>query len=386
VSPSPSDHAAMADRAIAAGNLRAAADRLRAATAVDGSRGEWWIKLASVLRAGGDPHGALAALSSALALNPRDFLALLLRATLLDQLGDAEAGEAYGRALAQSPDQVPDPTLGRAIETARAKHAAYLDRREAAFATAMADAQAKASDDERAKFARFRSNVLRRTTVFHSDPATFHYPGLVEREFHPRGPFPWLDAFEAAAGTIRAEFEALLAAEHAELVPYVQYPDDIPVDQWRTLNHSRAWTAIHLLRRGERVSTNADHCPATMAAIAALPQPDVSGHSPNAMFSLLEPGAHIPPHTGVANTRLVCHLPLIVPDGCWFRVGAETRRWEPGRAFVFDDTIEHEAANEGCALRVVLIVDVWHPGLNPTERDAVAALTIAHGSESSGTL
>src|SRR3546814_7386481 len=83
-----------------------------------------------------------------------------------------------------------------------------------------------------------------------------------------------------------------------------------------------------------------------MAAIAAIPQPRISERTPNAMFSLLAPGKHIPPHTGVANTRLVCHLPLIVPDGCWFRVGAETREWKRGAAWVFDDTIEHEARSE----------------------------------------
>ena len=40
-------------------------------------------------------------------------------------------------------------------------------------------------------------------------------------------------------------------------------------------------------------------------------------------------------------------LPL--PDGCWFRVGNETRTWEPGKALMFDDTIEHEARNESAA-------------------------------------
>ena len=100
----------------------------------------------------------------------------------------------------------------------------------------------------------------------------------------------------------------------------------------------------------------------------------ISGRSPNAMFSLLAPGTRIPPHNGVANTRLVCHLPLIVPEGCWFRVGAETRAWQVGEAFVFDDTIEHEAANDSDQLRVVLIFDVWHPDLDPIEREAVTAV------------
>jgi aspartyl/asparaginyl beta-hydroxylase (cupin superfamily) len=76
---------------------------------------------------------------------------------------------------------------------------------------------------------------------------------------------------------------------------------------------------------------------------------------------------------GVNNARLVCHLPLIVPDGCWFRVGAETRFWRSGEAFLFDDTIEHEAMNPSDELRVVLIFDVWRPELEPIERQAIAA-------------
>ena len=103
------------------------------------------------------------------------------------------------------------------------------------------------------------------------------------------------------------------------------------------------------------------------------------------MFSLLAPRTRIPPHTGVANTRLVCHLPLIVPERCWFRVGAETREWEVGKAFVFDDTIEHEAANDSDRLRVVFIFDVWHPGLSEAERDTVAAIMAgARTGEESG--
>ena len=97
------------------------------------------------------------------------------------------------------------------------------------------------------------------------------------------------------------------------------------------------------------------------------------------MFSLLAPHTHIPAHVGVSNARLVCHLPLVIPDGCWFRVGAETRTWSPGEALVFDDTIEHEAMNDSDSLRVVFIFDVWHPDLTAVERDAVAALIASEG-------
>jgi aspartate beta-hydroxylase len=77
----------------------------------------------------------------------------------------------------------------------------------------------------------------------------------------------------------------------------------------------------------------------------------------------------------VTNARLVTHLPLIVPDHCGFRVGNDTRRWVPGRAWVFDDTIEHEAWNDSDLLRVVLIFDIWHPHLTPPERALITALT-----------
>ena len=124
--------------------------------------------------------------------------------------------------------------------------------------------------------------------------------------------------------------------------------------------------------------------PADDALLDRIGQPRIAGCSPNAMFSLLAPGAHIPPHVGVANTRLVCHLPLIVPPGCWFRCGAETREWRRGEAFVFDDTIEHEAMNPSDQLRVVFIIDVWHPGLSMAEQAGVTALMQAMDGGTAG--
>ena len=93
------------------------------------------------------------------------------------------------------------------------------------------------------------------------------------------------------------------------------------------------------------------------------------------MFSILEPRTRIPPHVGSNNCRLVVHLPLIIPPGCGFRVGAETRDWEPGKAFVFDDTIEHEAWNDSDDWRAVLILDIWNPLLTLAEREMVKAVT-----------
>ncbi|MBY0582898.1 MAG: aspartyl/asparaginyl beta-hydroxylase domain-containing protein [Sphingomonas sp.] len=335
------------------------------------------LRLAGVSRAVGQPRVALEAVHRALALRPLDFTALVMRAGLLDRLQPEQSGEAWGHALAQRPEGDLPPQLAAAVADGEARHAAWLDRREDRLKAATSAAELSANPDEQRRIKRFRSNSLRRTRVYHSDPTHFFYPELTEREFHPRSRFPWLRELEAATDSIAEEFAAVMAAERAELVPYIQYADHLPLDQWRPLNHNPDWTAIHLWQNGRQVAANATHCPHTMAMLQRLPQPGIAGASPNAMFSLLAPGTAIPPHVGVSNARLVCHLPLIVPDGCWFRVGGETRRWARGEAFVFDDTIEHEALNPSDQLRVVLIFDIWHPDLSPVEQEAVAALISA---------
>jgi aspartyl/asparaginyl beta-hydroxylase (cupin superfamily) len=366
-----------ADRAAASGDLMGARETLERALDREPGTLALWTKLSALRRATGDLPGALAAIDQALVIAPLDFSALLARAILLEKLDDGLAGEAFMNAIARLPSdgEVP-PALAATIAHARARadqHIASIEKRlSAAIPQGLDSIHAKTAS-------RFASNISRRTRHYHQEPTDFHFPGLPEIEFHERDQFPELTALEQATDTIRAEFEALIAAEAAEMVPYIQYPERVPLRQWKALNNNRDWTAIHLLRNGKRVETNARHCPNTMAAIAGLPQPRVPGASPNAMFSLLAPRTHIPPHTGVANTRLVCHLPLIVPPRCGFRCGATTCEWRLGETFIFDDTIEHEAWNDSDELRVVLIVDLWPPALDPVDREMVSKIIGAAG-------
>ena len=95
---------------------------------------------------------------------------------------------------------------------------------------------------------------------------------------------------------------------------------------------------------------------------------------PTAFFSVLRPRTHLPAHNGVTNSRAIIHLPLIVPEGCRFRVGGETREWRVGEAWAFDDTIEHEAWNDSDEPRVILILDAWNPLLTEAEKAVARAI------------
>jgi len=144
------------------------------------------------------------------------------------------------------------------------------------------------------------------------------------------------------------------------------------------------WSAFFLWKNGKAVAENAVRCPKTMRALENIPQCMIPGRTPSILFSQLRPGAHIPPHNGYINARLICHLPLIVPDQCRFRVGNDTRAWKKGEAFVFDDTIEHEAWNNSGETRVILLFEIWRPELDEEERGFVSNLIQAidsHGSE-----
>lgn len=363
-----------------AGDLPGAAALIERAATQEPDDQTLWLRLAGIRRGMGEPRAALEAVHRALALAPRDFSALLMRASLLERLGDPEAGEAWGNALANKPEGELPTQLAAVVARGQERHSEWVALREAAMKARMADFETCAGEEERKRIERFRNNVLRRTEPYHSAPTHFSFPELAEREFHPRRLFPWIGELEAATATIASELETVMHAERTELVPYIQYDDHLPLDQWRPLNRNADWTAIHLLKNGERIEANARHCPDTMALLKDIPQPEIQGAGPNAMFSLLAPSTSIPPHVGVNNARLVCHLPLIVPAGCWFRVGAETRLWKPGEAFVFDDTIEHEARNPSDQLRVVFIFDIWHPDLSEVERNAVKALIETAGA------
>ena len=344
---------------------------------VDGRDPQQWVNLALACKGLRDEAGEETAIKGALMADPMDLLALLMRATLLERQGlPHKASSAFAAAASVAPpmDQLhPDlrPSVQYAID--------YKSRYDAEFGSFMDEfLKPYFADHQGENLKRFRDSVdimLGRKHRYDSVSMVQHYPGLAPIEFFERADFLWLDAFEDATDTIRDEFLGVLESEEG-FVPYITYPQGVPLNQWAELNNSPDWSAFHLKKQGADVPANAAKCPVTMRLLTTAPQPVQHRRTPAAMFSLLKPRTRIPPHTGVSNVRLVTHLPLIVPDSCGFRVGNEVREWIPGNAWVFDDTIEHEAWNNSDKLRVVLIFDIWHPQLSLAEREMVTALAV----------
>jgi len=365
-------------RAFRSGDLAAAREHYSQVVKADGSDVQQWVNLAVVCQGLRDETGEEDAIRGALARDPLDLLALILRANLLERQGKRhEAAQAYGAVATVSPplDRLhPDlrPAVSQAMEF-RASYQAEL----ASFLDATLESAYREVTGENIK--RFRDSLdimVGRKRRFDAHPVIYYYPQLPAIEFFDRELFPWLAGVEDATDAIRDEFLQVLESEEG-FTPYITYPEGVPLNQWVELNNSPKWSAFHLRSMGKTVTQNASRCPRTMEALAAVPQPDMAARTPSAMFSLLKPRTRIPPHTGVTNVRLVAHLPLIIPERCGFRVGNETREWIPGTGFVFDDTVEHEAWNDSDKLRVVFIFDIWHPHLTRAERLLITRMNAA---------
>jgi len=113
--------------------------------------------------------------------------------------------------------------------------------------------------------------------------------------------------------------------------------------------HNGKWEAYGIKFQGKSMDND---CPKTTEIINGIPGVYIAG------FSILRAGCVIKPHVGYTSSVWRAHLGIICPRDCWIKVGGDTYKWTEGEVVVFDDTVEHEAANEGDQDRVVLIVDI----------------------------
>jgi aspartyl/asparaginyl beta-hydroxylase (cupin superfamily) len=277
------------------------------------------------------------------------------------------------------------PALEAMLEHARDCVAGSRARFAELVETGLADARNQVTAAERRRFDACIDHSLGRRQIYANQCAGLHFPFLPAEEYFERRHFPWFEEIEGKTDMIRSELEALLGSEDPGILPYVTMDSGTPANKWSALDRSLDWGALHLWKDGCRNDAACARAPKTAAAIEALPLSDLPGRTPTVFFSLLRPGTHLPAHTGVSNVRTIIHLPLIVPPGCAFRVGGETREWRVGEAFAFDDTIEHEAWNRSDSLRAILIFDVWNPYIEEAERDLLRRFfAVANRSDHAG--
>jgi len=363
----------LGQHALHRGDAAGARALLEQAAAADPHNPVIALNLSAAYRALNDPREP-GELDRALAIDPYFFPALLAKGIYFERTGNTrEAARVYRDVLTIAPP-VPEEwmqqPLARARQVVDANTAAlmgFLDARLAAGRAKFAGADLKRFEEAKAIMAGAKK-------AFVQQPTLLNFPQLPPIQFYDRKDFPWLAEIEAATDTIRGEFETLWREDAKEFGAYVNHPDGVPLNQWAELNRSPRWSAFFLWENGVRNDAHCARVPKTAALLGKVPMATVPGAAPAAFFSTLQPKTLIPPHTGVTNTRLIVHIPLVVPPGCWFRVGNETREWVPGEALVFDDTIEHEAWNGSDRMRAVLIFDIWNPYLTDAERVLVCEL------------
>ena len=344
-----------------------------AATAHDAKASALWRNVAAARRAQGNDAGEMQALNAAIDADRSDFMAWLRKAELHQRTGDeAEALASWQGVLqmAAQAGEVP-AEIDAAMQAGRDFVAAAMAKIVGAVEAELEPITSVMDETQKRRSAAFVDLAMGRRQVYFNQCEGLYYPFLPADEFFDRHHFPWMVDIEAATADIRAELLALLADPGEALRPYVRMDKGLPDNKWTGLDHSLDWGACFLWEYGNPNRLVLDRCPKTAATLAALPSAHIPGRSPSAFFSLLKPRTRIPPHTGVTNTRTIVHLPLIVPSGCGFRVGGETRDWVEGEAFAFDDTIEHEAWNDSDDMRVVLIFDVWNPHLTGAEQELI---------------
>jgi aspartate beta-hydroxylase len=356
------------------------------AVAHHGADGLSRYHLGRVFDESGDTSAALEAYGAAVRLNPALLPARLYLGAALNRAGERDlAAVQYCRVLdeAQKQGRWLDPSSTPASLRPLVEQAVIVvrDTRRALCARLLEPLRQRFGHDELRRVEQAVRIHLRIEAPTYPDarqqPTFFYLPGLPATPYLDRRLFPWIEALESQTDDIRAELERLLPSAAGR--ERVFGSEELERANLRGAAQPPSWNGYYFYRHGERRADNCAACPVTAAALEQVSLCRVREHGPEVLYSVFTPGTHLLPHRGVTNTRLVAHLPLIIPEDCALNVGGELHAWQPGRVVVFDDTYEHEAWNRSSSIRVVLILDVWNPHMSEAERLATAELVAAMG-------
>ena len=143
------------------------------------------------------------------------------------------------------------------------------------------------------------------------------------------------------------------------------------------------WTIFQLFKYGKLSTANCLLAPITCSLVEKIPQitENINGI---VLFSMMESGTHINPHSGPSNSRLRIHLGLDIPEtqngtdmlansSSILRVKDEYVAWQNGEFIVWDDSFDHEVWHYSHLNhhRLIFMFDILHPDLT---EDQIAQL------------
>lgn len=361
--------------ALQAGNSKKAREVFERVVAAGEADTSSWLGLAFACAQLGDDKATLNAVNKALELEPRNLRAIIFKADHLDKHGESgQALELYQHALRISAKsgQLPSDVI-QGLQRAQ-QACARKDDEYKAFLIEKMKAGGFSPGPGSRRFQQSLDMIFDSKETFYQEPRRYYFPGLPQIQFYEREQFDWIGEIEAATNDIRGELSRVMRGR-SKFKPYLQTDTTHLNQEDESLVNSNDWAALFLWDYGRLVPENAKLFPKTIKALQAAPLPAISGQAPMALFSKLTPGTKIPPHNGLLNTRLICHLPIIVPKNCGaLRVGNEERSWVEGEMLIFDDSMEHEAWNTSEEERVVLLFEIWRPEISDEERRLVSTM------------
>ena len=230
-------------------------------------------------------------------------------------------------------------------------------------------------------------------------------PGAGAAQLIPMRGAPWWSVSALPVTTAAAVAEVVSGwrtarTEALALLEALGDPSGVPgagfVDEAERITAAGEWKELLLLERGRPVTENCERAPKTCDLLQGLLVAGALAQFPGcqAKLSALSWDARVVAHTGVSDARVRLHLPLAVPRTRRWRIRAgnpaspgAVREWTPGVPLLLDDSFEHElwttrvtaapiaaghgageTAGGGGRWRVILLVDLWHPDLQPAER------------------
>ena len=223
---------------------------------------------------------------------------------------------------------------------------------------------------------------LRFRLCLFSEPLLFLRHALTQR--HPRAHQGMTFALELTLGApapvpfpAPGEWGRFLEASWAQIHDEWRRSRRSPIEHPNRLRLVEAgrWELIPLYKGGLLRAEFASRFPETLRVVEALPHcaEGLDGIG-QIVFSVLQPGTQIRPHSGSTNLRLRYHLPLTSDPAAYLTVAGEQRSWETGRCLCFDDALEHAVHHDGVQPRVVLMVDLWRPELSSAQIELLRAL------------